>query len=88
LVAIKFVSQQDYDEAAATFATNRRRRRGGDRWWKPARQNLGYTKVTAADTPIGKSTVTTRRAGSPHQATRLATIQHLYPIYIDVTQLT
>jgi len=50
-----------------------------------ARINLGYTKVTARS-PADRQVDCHAGALSRNQATALATIQQLNPIYIDVTQ--
>jgi membrane fusion protein (multidrug efflux system) len=52
-----------------------------------ARINLGYTRVTAPiGGRIGKSMVTVGALAMAGQATALATIQQLDPIYVDVTE--
>lgn len=49
--------------------------------------NLGYTRITAPISGrIGKSNVTVGALVTAHQATPLATIQQLDPIYVDATQ--
>ncbi len=54
-----------------------------------AKINLGYTRVVAPITGrIGKSTVTVGALVTAEQATALATIQQLDPIYLDVSQST
>lgn len=87
LVAIKFVSQQDYDEAAATLQQAEADVVAATAAMETARINLGYTKVTAPISGrIGRSTVTPGALVTANQATALATIQQLNPIYVDVTQ--
>jgi membrane fusion protein (multidrug efflux system) len=87
LVALKFVSQQDYDEAAATLQQTEADVIAATAAVETARINLGYTKVTAPISGrIGKSTVTPGALVTANQATSLATIQQLNPIYVDVTQ--
>jgi len=87
LVAIKFVSQQDYDEAAATVQQTEADVVAATAAVETARINLGYTKVTAPISGrIGRSTVTSGALVTANQATALATIQQLNPIYVDVTQ--
>jgi membrane fusion protein (multidrug efflux system) len=87
LVAIKFVSQQDYDEAAATLQQTEADVVAATAAVETARINLGYTKITAPISGrIGKSTVTPGALVTANQATALATIQQLNPIYVDVTQ--
>src|SRR5438105_300651 len=52
-----------------------------------ARIDLGYTKITAPITGrIGRSSVTQGALVTADQATALATIQQLDPIYVDITQ--
>jgi membrane fusion protein, multidrug efflux system len=87
LVDIKFVSQQDYDEAAATLKQTEADVIAATAAVETARINLGYTKVTAPISGrIGKSTVTPGALVTANQGTALATIQQLNPIYVDVTQ--
>ncbi len=87
LLAEKAVSRQDTDDAAAVME----QARADVEYWKAqveaARINLGYTKVTAPISGrIGKSSVTDGALVTAYQATPLATIQQLDPIYVDVTQ--
>ena len=87
LVALKFVSQQDYDEAAAALQLAEADVLAATAAVETARINLGYTKVTAPISGrIGKSIVTPGALVTANQATALATIQQLNPIYVDVTQ--
>jgi membrane fusion protein (multidrug efflux system) len=87
LVAIKFVSQQDYDEAAAALQQSEADVVAATAAVETARINLGYTKVTAPISGrIGKSAVTPGALVTANQATALATIQQLNPIYVDLTQ--
>ncbi len=54
-----------------------------------AKINLGYTKITAPITGrIGRSNVTDGAIATAYQATALATIQQMDPIYVDVPQST
>jgi membrane fusion protein, multidrug efflux system len=87
LVSEKAVSKQDYDDAAAAM----RQAQSEIEYWKTAVQgaaiNLGYTRVTAPISGrIGRSSVTDGALVTAYQATTLATIQQLDPIYVDVTQ--
>jgi len=87
LLVDKAVSRQDYDDAAATVG----QARAEIEYWKAqveaARINLGYTRVIAPISGrIGKSSVTDGALLTAYQATTLATIQQLDPIYVDVTQ--
>lgn len=82
LVVDKAVSQQAYDEADAA-------RLQAEASLEQARINLRYTKVLAPISGrVGRSAVTEGALVSNGQATALATIQQLDPIYVDVTQPT
>jgi membrane fusion protein (multidrug efflux system) len=87
LVAIKFVSQQAYDDAAATLRQNEADLEAAKAAAEAARINLGYTNVVA---PIGgrtgKSAVTVGALVTANQQTALVSIQQLDPIFVDVTQ--
>jgi len=89
LVAIKFVSQQAYDDAAATLRQNEADLEAAKAAAEAARINLGYTNVVA---PIsgrtGKSTVTVGALVTANQPTALVSIQQLDPIYVDITRST
>ena len=87
LIVDKAVSQQDYDDAAAAVD----QALAEIEYWKAqveaARINLGYTRVTAPISGrIGRSSVTDGALVTAYQASSLATIQQLDPIYVDVTQ--
>jgi membrane fusion protein (multidrug efflux system) len=87
LLVDKAVSQQDYDDAAAAVE----QAKAEIEYWKAsveaARINLGYTRVTAPISGrIGRSSVTDGALVTAYQATALATIQQMDPIYVDVTQ--
>ena len=87
LVSEKAVSKQDYDDAAAAM----RQAQSEIEYWRTAVQgaaiNLGYTRVTAPISGrIGRSSVTDGALVTAYQATSLATIQQLDPIYVDVSQ--
>lgn len=89
LLAVKAVSQQDYDDAAAALAQTE----ADVNYWKAsvrtARINLGYTKVLAPISGrIGRSTVTDGAIVTAYQPSALASIQQLDPIYVDVPQST
>ena len=74
------VSKQDYDNAVATAAQNKASA-------ETAHINLVYTRLLS---PIsgrtGRSVVTEGALVTANQATALATVQQLDPIYVDVTQ--
>jgi membrane fusion protein (multidrug efflux system) len=87
LVEIKFVSQQDYDDAAAQLQLADADVAAATAAVDTARINLGYTKVTAPISGrIGKSAVTPGALLTANQATALAVIQQINPMYVDVTQ--
>ena len=80
LVNDKAVSQQAYDEARAASLQ-------ADAALEQARIDLRYTRVMAPISGrIGRSVVTEGALVSNGQASAMATIQQLDPIYVDVTQ--
>ena len=89
LARAQAVSQQDYDDAAASSneaAADIQSARAGI---EQAQINLAYTKVMAPIAGrIGRSTVTPGALVTSNQTTALATITQLDPIYVDVTQPT
>ena len=89
LLVDKAVSQQDYDDAAATL----KQTQADIQYWQAtvetARINLKYTLITAPITGrIGRSNVTQGALVAAQQPTALATIQLLDPMYVDVPQST
>ena len=87
LVAIKFVSQQAYDDAVTTLHQNEADLASARAAAEAARINLGYTSVVAPISGrVGKSTVTAGALVTANQPTPLATIQQMNPMYVDVTQ--
>ncbi|HPD60344.1 MAG TPA: efflux RND transporter periplasmic adaptor subunit [Thermodesulfobacteriota bacterium] len=83
------VGQQDYDDAVAAL----KQARAEIAYWKAqvesARINLGYCHITAPISGrIGRSNVTEGAVVTAYQATSLATIHQLDPIYVDVPQST
>jgi membrane fusion protein (multidrug efflux system) len=87
LIAIKAISQQDFDNAAAAL----KQAEADIEYWKAtvesARINLGYTRITAPISGrIGKSNVTIGALVKALQDSPLAVIQQLDPIYVDATQ--
>ncbi|MDP5239407.1 efflux RND transporter periplasmic adaptor subunit [Uliginosibacterium sp. 31-16] len=87
LVAIKAVSQQDFDDAQATFKQAEASVAADKAALDTARINLGYTHVAAPISGrVGRSSVTQGALVTANQATALATVQQLDPIYVDVTQ--
>ena len=89
LVNNSALSQQDYDDAASNLDQVKASITSLEARVQTARINLGYTKVTAPISGrIGKSSVTDGAIVTAYQATALATIQQLDPIYVDVPQAT
>jgi membrane fusion protein (multidrug efflux system) len=87
LLADKAVSRQDYDDAAAAMGQAQAEIAYWQAQVEAARINLGYTRVTAPISGrIGRSNVTDGALVTAYQATVLATIQKLDPIYVDVSQ--
>ncbi|GAB2900225.1 efflux RND transporter periplasmic adaptor subunit [Uliginosibacterium flavum] len=89
LVTIKAVSQQDFDDAQAAFKQAEASVAADKAAAETARINLGYTHVAAPISGrIGRSSVTQGALVTANQATALASVQQLDPIYVDVTQST
>lgn len=87
LVKIKAVSQQDYDNAYASFKQAEADVASAKAAVETARINLDYTKVTAPISGrISRSSVTDGALVTANQAAPLATIQQLGSMYVDVTQ--
>src|SRR6516165_9258645 len=82
LVEANLVSKQDYDNAQAAWLQ-------AQAAVETARINLVYTKVLSPITGrISRSFVTEGALVTANQATALATVQQLEPVYVDVTQPT
>jgi len=87
LVAIKAVSQQDYDDAVASLGEAEADVGSARANVQTSRINLDYAKLDAPISGrIGKSSVTPGALVTANQTTALTTIQQLDPIYVDVTQ--
>jgi membrane fusion protein (multidrug efflux system) len=87
LVAIKFVSQQAYDDAVTTLRQSEADLAAAKAAAEAARINLAYTSVMAPiGGRIGKSTVTPGALVTANQPTPLVTIQQMNPMYVDITQ--
>lgn len=87
LLVTKAISQQEYDDAAATLGQLRASVAAAKAAVESARINLNYTKVMAPISGIiGKSEVTEGALVNAGQANVLAEIQQLDPIYVDVSQ--
>ncbi|MFU2318602.1 efflux RND transporter periplasmic adaptor subunit [Rahnella sp. PCH160] len=87
LLGTNYISKQDYDTAVATAAQADAAVVSAKAAVETARINLAYTKVTSPISGrIGISSVTEGALVSTGQATAMATVQQLDPIYVDVTQ--
>jgi len=87
LVAIKAVSQQEYDDATATLTQAQAQVAVARAAVDTARISLGYTRVASPiGGRVGKSSVTPGALLTANQAATLTTVQQLDPIYVDVTQ--
>ncbi|WP_417026708.1 efflux RND transporter periplasmic adaptor subunit [Citrobacter sp.] len=87
LVGTKYISQQEYDQAIADARQADASVIAAKAAVESARINLAHTKVTSPISGrIGKSNVTEGALVTNGQATELATVQQLDPIYVDVTQ--
>ena len=76
------VSKQDYDNALASHLQ-------AQAAVETAHINLIYTRVLSPITGrIGRSLITEGALATANQATALATVQQLDPVYVDVTQPT
>ncbi|HXU75467.1 MAG TPA: efflux RND transporter periplasmic adaptor subunit, partial [Methylomirabilota bacterium] len=87
LVKINAISKQLYDEAIATLGQNEADVLATRAAVQTAELNLGYARVTAPISGrIGKALVTEGALVSATEATQLATIRQLDPVYFDFTQ--
>jgi len=87
LVAANAVSKQDYDNAVASEGQAAADVAAGKAAVDTAAINLGYTDVVAPVTgQVGISQVTPGAYVQASQATLLATVQQLDPMYVDLTQ--
>jgi membrane fusion protein, multidrug efflux system len=87
LIKTNVVSQQDHDNAMAALKTAEADVAAARAAEQTARINMGYTNVTApVSGRIGRSAVTEGAYAQAAQATLLATVQQIDPIYVDVTQ--
>lgn len=87
LVQVQAVSRQDAEDAEATLRQTEADVAAARASLQTQRINLAYTRVTAPVAGrIGRSAVTPGALVTANQATALATIAQLDPIYIDVTQ--
>jgi len=87
LVKINAVSRQDYDDTVAILDQDKAQIMVAQAAVDTAKINVNYTKVYAPIAGrIGKSSVTEGALVTAGQATALATITQLDPIYVDVNQ--
>lgn len=94
LAVIHAVGQQDYDDASAalqqaeaTVAARTAAVEVARAALEGARINLSYTPIRSPITGvIGKSNVTVGAMATAYQATPLAVVQQIDPIYVDVAQ--
>ncbi|HEY5233737.1 MAG TPA: efflux RND transporter periplasmic adaptor subunit [Verrucomicrobiae bacterium] len=87
LVKIKAVSQQEYDAAAAAAAQGNASVSVAKAALETASLNLGYATVTAPISGrIGQALVTEGALVGQGEATELAVIQQMDPIYFDFTE--
>ncbi len=86
-MATRAVSQQTYDNAVASRDQAVADVLSAKAALDTARINLVYTKVLSPiDGIIGRSSVTEGALVTANQATALAAVQQIDPIYVDVTQ--
>jgi membrane fusion protein (multidrug efflux system) len=87
LIAVKAISQQDFDNAAAALKQAEADIEYSKAMVESARINLGYTRIIAPITGrIGKSNVTIGALVTALQGSPLAVVQQFDPIYVDATQ--
>lgn len=87
LVAAGAVSRQDFDSATADLQVARAATRSAQAELESARLNLGYATVTAPISGrIGRALVTEGALVGQGDATLMARIQQLDPVYVDFTQ--
>ncbi|CAB3885864.1 Multidrug efflux pump subunit AcrA [Achromobacter deleyi] len=87
LVKIEAVSQQDFDTASAAVKSAQAARRSAQADVETAQLNLDYATVKAPISGrIGRAQVTEGALVGQNEATVMAKIQQLDPIYVDFTQ--
>ncbi|EEQ1217341.1 multidrug efflux RND transporter periplasmic adaptor subunit AcrA [Salmonella enterica] len=87
LLGTQYISKQEYDQALADAQQATAAVVAAKAAVETARIHLAYTKVTSPISGrIGKSSVTEGALVQNGQASALATVQQLDPIYVDVTQ--
>ena len=81
------ISKQDYDQAVAALGQDEAEVLAGKAAVQTAELNLGYASVTAPISGrIGRALVTEGAFVSATEATQLAVIRQLNPVYFDFTQ--
>lgn len=89
LVAIKAVSQQDFDDAQSAFKQAEADVAAREADLTSARINLGYTRITSPISGrVSRSEVTPGALLQANQSTYLTRVQQLDPVYVDVTRST
>lgn len=87
LLGSKSISQQDYDDARASYLQAQAAMASANAAIETASINLEYTKVLAPISGrIGKSAITEGSLVTSGQPQALAVIQQFDPIYVDVSQ--
>ena len=87
LVPINAISKQVYDQSVATLGQNEAELLATGAAVQTAELNLGYAQVSAPISGrIGKALVTEGALVSATEATQLAMIRQLDPVYFDFTQ--
>lgn len=87
LVKIEAVSQQDFDTATTTLKSAQAARRSAQADVETAQLNLDYATVKAPISGrIGRAQVTEGALVGQNEATVMAKIQQLDPVYVDFTQ--
>lgn len=87
LLAAKVISQQDYDTAAANYKVAKAEKEAAEAAVRTATLNLSYATVKAPISgKIGAAYVTEGSLVGKNEATALAKIQQLDPIYADLNQ--
>lgn len=87
LVTANAISKQDYDDIVASLKQDQATVASARAAVESARINLDYTRVySPISGRIGQSLMTEGALATANQASALATVQQLDPIYVDVTQ--
>jgi len=87
LVKNHAISEQDYEDAMATYREDKAAVLAKKAAVKSANINLGYTKIKAPISGrIGKSIVSEGALVTANQTDYLATIQQIDPLYVDLSQ--